>query len=396
MLSGSNPSKLIFLCLLFGAAFAGLVFLSVWKARERGPIVVKWIITVPSIVAMAFSVRLFGAFGVFLIVFCAIILSFLWAPHIGAALASPITSALDGGDTPPDLKPFYSIAQAREKQGRYDEAIEEIKKQLGRFPNDFEGQMLLAQIQAEHLGDINAAEGTVQHLVAQTVHPPRLIAFALYAMADWHLALKKDSYSARINLQQIIERFPDTEFSQGAAQRIAHLKSGIVETPKKFNVVEGIRNLGLRPRSEAQVAAPSLDPAEQAGHYVKQLEAHPQDTEAREKLAVIYAEHYGRLDMATMELEQLIGQPNHAQKKTIHWLNLLADLQIKGGAEHDAVRATLERIEVRFPNSAAAEIARSRLDRLRLETNARKTSQPVKLGTYEQNIGLKKGSPRRD
>jgi tetratricopeptide (TPR) repeat protein len=396
MLSGSDSSKLIFLCLIFGAAFAGLIFLSLWKARERGPIVLKWLITLPVLLAIPFSVKLLGAFGPFLIVFCAIILSFLWAPHIGAALASPITSALDGGDTPPDLKPFYSIAQAREKQGRYAEAIAEIQKQLKTFPEDYEGQLLLAQIQAEHLGDLDAAEAAVQHLCAQKSHPPRVIAYALYAMADWHLALKQDSYSARLCLQQIIDRFPDTEFSQGAAQRIAHLKSGIIEAPKKFNVVEGIRNLGLRPKSEAHVPAPSQDPGEQANYYVQQLESHPQDTEAREKLAVLYAEHYGRLDMATLELEQLIGQPNHSQKKTIHWLNLLADLQIKGGADHDAIRATLERIEGRFPNSAAAEIARNRLDRLRLETNARKVNQPIKLGTYEQNIGLKRGSAGRD
>src|SRR5690348_18087515 len=54
------------------------------------------------------------------------------------------------------------------------------------------------------------------------------------------------------------------------------------------------------------------------------LEQHPLDTEAREKLAVIYADHYHRLDMATDELEQLIQQPNQPSRLVVRWLNLLA------------------------------------------------------------------------
>jgi hypothetical protein len=32
-----------------------------------------------------------------------------------------------------------------------------------------------------------------------------------------------------------------------------------------------------------------------------------------------------------------------------HWLNLLADLQIRGGADYDTVRPTLEKIIEHFP-----------------------------------------------
>jgi len=147
---------------------------------------------------------------------------------------------------------------------------------------------------------------------------------------------------------------------------------------------------GPRPGLEAAHLQPAeSDPANLAAQYVEHLQLHPQDAEAREKLAVIYADHYGRLDMATDQLNQLIEQPHQPAKLVVHWLNLLADLQVRHGADLDAVRLTLERIIERYPNHAAAGMARNRLNLLKLEMKARGTSKAVKMGTYEQNIGLK-------
>jgi hypothetical protein len=137
------------------------------------------------------------------------------------------------------------------------------------------------------------------------------------------------------------------------------------------------------------------DPEQVAAECVKHLEQHPLDTEARERLAVIYADHYGRLDLATNELEQMIEQPNQPGRLVVHWLNLLADLQIRGGAGFAAAQQTLQRIVERDPKAAAAEIARHRLALLKLEMKSKEKSQAVKLGSYEQNIGLKQGLPRR-
>ena len=64
----------------------------------------------------------------------------------------------------------------------------------------------------------------------------------------------------------------------------------------------------------------------------------------------------------------MIEQPNQPGRLVVHWLNLLADLQIRSGADHETVRQTLQRIIDRDPNAAAAEIARNRLGLLKLET----------------------------
>ena len=132
-------------------------------------------------------------------------------------------------------------------------------------------------------------------------------------------------------------------------------------------------------------------PGQVAAEYVKHLAEHPLDVEAREKLAVIYADHYHRLDLATDQLEQMIELPNQPSRLVVHWLNLLADLQIRCGADYETVRQTLQRIIDREPKLAAANIAHNRLALLKLEMKAKGENQSVRLGTYEQNLGLKQG-----
>ena len=153
------------------------------------------------------------------------------------------------------------------------------------------------------------------------------------------------------------------------------------------------RGLELRV-DPVDLARGKIDPAQVAADFVKHLEQHPLDTEAREKLALIYADHYGRLDLASDQLEQMIAQPHQPGRLVVHWLNLLADLQIRSGSDYETVKATLERIIDRDPELAAAGIARNRLALLKLEMKAQEKKESVKMGTYEQNIGLKHGVGR--
>jgi hypothetical protein len=217
-------------------------------------------------------------------------------------------------------------------------------------------------------------------------------------MADWHLAIGQDREAAQRILEQVSQQLPDSEFSLSAAQRIAHLADREMlmssHDRRKLILKEGVQNIGLLPRSDHFRPA-ETDPGLVATEYVKHLEQHPLDTEAREKLAVLYANHYQRLDMATDELEQLIQQPNQPSRLVVRWLNLLADLQIRGGVDYETVRATVQRIIDRDPKAAAASVAQNRLATLKLELKAQQKNQAVKLGSYEQNIGLKQGLPHR-
>lgn len=376
------------------------------KSEEPAQLIIKWIL---SAIVLGFMFRVvapmvaqggYGAAfgGIPLAAVSGLALAILWRRSIAMIIAKPFGSLYDGGDQQIEPKPFYSAAQTHRKRGRYPEAIAEVRAQLAKFPDDFDGQLMLAEIQAENMNDLPGAETTIHRLCNQPGHPPRSIAYALNSLADWHLKLTQDREAARQDLEKIIELWPESEMSALASQRIAHLaQTEHLLAPydrRKIVVTPGVEDIGLL-MAEQHPKAPEIDPVRQAADYVKHLEEHPLDTEAREKLAVIYADHFGRLEMAADQLEQLIAHPGQPAKRVVHWLNLLADLQMKHSASYETVRPTLQRIVDLFPNSAAATTAASRIAHLKLELKGKEKSQDVKLGSYEQDIGLKRGSPHQ-
>lgn len=389
-----------------GIFFAGFRF---WyrRSHDRGLLVIKWALTVPGLVAMYFLIHWldkkvsggldYGAafFGAALVAANGLYFAIIWRKDIAMIVARPFGNLYDGGDEEPDPQAFYSSAEAKRKRGFYNEAIAEIREQLAKFPTDFTGQMLLAEIQAENLNDLPTAAITIQRIINQPKHAQRNIAYALNTLADWQLRYSADPDAARAALQQIATLLPDTEFALLAEQRIGHLASReqLVAAHDRPRVAlpQGVKNIGLMP-SSAHLAPQPTDQAARAEQLTEHLKTHPQDTEAREQLAVIYADHYLRLDLAADQLSQLINQENQPPARVIRWLNLLADLQVRHGCQYETVAQTLSQIPERYPHHGAADIARNRLDLLRLELKAKTAARSIKLGTYEQNIGLKQSS----
>lgn len=380
---------------------AWVIIRTVKRSEDPARSVFKWVLTAGIIVLLDWKMGDVAAaspfIGVPLVAACGLALAIIWRHELTDIVAKPFGALFDGGDVEIEPRPYYSVAEARQKKGLYQEAIAEILKQLEKFPTDFEGQMKLAEIQAENLKDLSATELTIQRLCGQPGHAPINIAFALNTMADWHLKYGLDRDSAERDLQKITDLYPNSELALLAAQRIAHLASTeMMQAARNRPLVlvpQGVHHIGLL-QSSAHLQRADDDQAAVAAQYVEHLKLHPLDTEAREKLAVIYADHYERLDLAADQLDQLIEQPNQPVKQVAHWLNLLADLQLRHGADADTVRQTLERITEKCPNHAAADLARNRLNLLALEIKARGKTSGVRMGTYEQNLGLKAGVRR--
>ena len=381
--------------------FLGIIGWGLFRMLKRSydpaQVLFKLAITVPLVIACFIGAIVLSFLGPLVMIILGVAMTVMWTPHIGEWLCKPLTGLYDGSDEPPVPKPYYSIARSLRMKGKFLEAVVEIRKQLARFPNDFEGVILLAGIQAENLQDLPGAEITLNHFCDRSGAPPKQFAAAMNHLADWQLKLMQDADSARAALEKITTRFPDTELALLAAQRIAHLggtEKILLEAHDRqpLAVPEGVKNIGLLETS-GHLAPAEIDPAQLAADYVKHLEQHPLDTEVRENLAILYADHYQRLDLATGELEPLIEEPNQPSKRVAHWLNLLADLQIRHGADYDTARGTLEKIVERFPDLAVAEMARTRLGRLKIELKGHQETPDVKLGVYEQNLGLKRGRP---
>jgi len=282
--------------------------------------------------------------------------------------------------------PFYSMAEARRKKGQYTEAIAEIRKQLAKFPNDFHGYMMLAEIQAENLNDVQAAEITIHRLCEQPKHAPASLAFALNSLADWHMKYSQDTEAAQAELERIIALFPDSEFARTAANRIAHLaKPEMLIRQRESETVtmkHGVEYLGLL-KDQSHLLPKEKQFKEEAVDLAAHLEAHPLDHEARERLAVIYARHYGRLDLATDQLEQLIALPGESPKHVTRWLNVLANLQVEVTNKTDLAEQMLRRIIDLFPNQSHAVLAEQRLGSIALEVKRYEKSRVVKFGAKE-------------
>ena len=233
-----------------------------------------------------------------------------WRHSIIDLIANPLASLYDGGREEAEPKPYYSMALAKRKLNRPVEAIAAVREQLAKFPNDFEGISLLASIQAEDTKNLPGAEITFDHFCDRPEAPPRQVAAAWTQMADWHLKLAQDVDSARASLEKIIAKFPGSALSLAAAQRLAHLggtEKILLATHDRqaMAVPEGVKNIGLLDSTKF-LRPEETDPEILAADYVKHLEQHPLDTEVRERLAIIYARHYQRLDLAMGELTQMI------------------------------------------------------------------------------------------
>lgn len=398
------------LLVALGGILVWLCVRSFARSDDRRKLIVKWLATLVTVAVLVFLVRYLQAavdrglnygvafFGAICAVVLAIILTIIWRHSIAAIIARPFGAIFDGGSQEVERRPLYSIAKAKRNRGYYTQAVAEIRRQLEQFPKDVEGHLLLAEIQAENLNDLPGAEVTIHRLCTQPGHSQRSIAVALNSLADWHLKYGQDREAAKQDLEKIISLMPNSEMSMMASQRLAHLAGTkfILEAHDRPRIAmkSGVSDMGLLP-AEQQPKAPEADPARQAAEYVEHLREHPLDAEAREKLALIYANHYGRLDLATDQLDQLIAHPNQPARQVVHWLNLLADLQVQHSGDYETIRQTVQRIIDLFPGTAAAQTARNRLDYLRLELKGKQKSPTVKVGSYDQDLGLKHGSPNQ-
>jgi tetratricopeptide (TPR) repeat protein len=394
--------------LLILAVFIGCAAWISWRllkrSRDPSALLFRWVLSVVILAWVMYEGRMARAaftagdksavMGVLCAAIGGIVLAIIWVPVISNAVGEFFGNFYTGGNQEVEPKPFYSIFNAKRTKGKYFEALAEVRRQLDKFPTDFEGQMLLAELQAENLNDLPGAAVTIDRLCAQKEQTPQNITYALNRLADWHMGLTKDRDAARETFEKIIELLPNTEMAARAAQRIAHMAdTGMLLAPHdrtRPDVKKGVQNLGLYRGANGRLRAPEVNQEKLADDYVAHLERHPLDTEAREKLAVIYAQHYHRLDLAADQLEQLIGHAGCTPKQVVHWLNLKADLQAQEGAEETAVRETLGRIIELFPDLPPAQVAQRRLDNLKLELKAREKTSTVQLGTYEQNLGLKR------
>ena len=374
--------------LVVGGIGAWVLYRSLKKSEEPVRLAYRLVITVVLVVVACWVALGSGPYAPVFVLPFAVIVGLLWAPSFGSMLASPLTGMFDGGREVFDHGPLYSVAQSLRKKDRYVEAEAELRQQLEKYPQDYAGQIMLAEVQAENLGNFSGARATIETILSQTNHQPANVADALNQLADWHLKFNSDSGEARLALERVQQILPDSPFAMMAAQRIARLVSTDEASAARNRapVVMGIyeKDIGLR-KIPLRLPPEVTDPETLVAECQLQLEKHPLDSATREQLALLYLEHQHKMDLAMNELEVLIGNPNFSLRERVRWLNLMATWQIIYAGDEEAARQSLQRIIQMSPHGAVADVARNRLDRLKNELRGRERSQKTSSGSDEND-----------
>ncbi len=369
-------------------------------------VIVKWTVTLMVLAFMGFSALTAKGLA-FLVVFIVIVLpgsmllGLWWAPTISEWMASPITNALTGDSRLSYSKPEYGVANARRNRGQYVEAVEAVDEELAKHPGNFDGLMLKASIQAENLGDLEAATATVQEAIECEEQLSYRLPVALNKMADWQLRVAGDPGAARRTLRQIREALPESQAAQFAAQRLASLDSSEETEAAVVDFNESYQKLVEESEGKDDFTSPLELPKaietnqQQAGNksltnYLRRVALHPNSVGNREELAALYLDHAKQPAKAAEQYDHLLALPGTTIRQKTAWLNKIADIQVKSGESHETVRATLERVIALDPKAAPAARAQQRISYLNIELRgANRKTEKLQLGSYEEDIGLK-------
>src|SRR5450432_2717818 len=79
------------------------------RSYDPAKMLFKCAFTIPFVIfCVCFGIKM-GLYGPILILIMGIILTIMWTPHIAEMVSKPLTDIFDGGNEPPEPKPYYSI-----------------------------------------------------------------------------------------------------------------------------------------------------------------------------------------------------------------------------------------------------------------------------------------------
>ncbi len=368
---------------------------------EFGFAVFRWMLSIDGLLLLIWVVVPYtfnsGPFGVIIgvagMAFCGILMSMAITPALIGPLIGAFTGELDGSNAGSRKEPLYSMALALRNRSEPHKAIEAIAEQLEEFPHDFEGMMLMAEIEAHDLKSMPAARETLEELLEKGKFPKGRKSYILTTLADWELELARNPERARAAFLRIVNLFPDSEIARKAQQRLLRLPTSSALSDKDVTRLHTLPSQRSAADQAAIADTAGVAPEAEAGILIQRLTEHPEDDEARERLAEIYARHYKRVDMAADQLEQLISDPRQPREDTVRRLNQLARYYLNYALDGDAARVCLHRIVNMFPGASAAELAYVESQTIPSTEALRRESGAIPMVEAEKDLGLKRRPP---
>ena len=301
-----------------------------------------------------------GGLGSLFAIFALMPLGPIWAGPISGYFGGQVGKHFDGGDQEVEKQALLASVEGFRTSGQHQPALAKAQEELDRYPDDFDGNLLVATIHAEDLRDVMIATRVLKWIMVQPETTSKQIAHALSTLADWQLNVTRDPDAAATTLRQIIAKFPDSRAAHSAEQRVANMptRRDLEERdkprePKPMPKFE--RDLGLK--GKLRQPAKKIDPDVVTQELVTRLEQHPNDWDTREKLAHHYIEHYRATEYAIEQLEILIASKFSNKADKCRWLHLVANWQCKIDGDITAAKKTLDRVSEMFPGTGYAEQA---------------------------------------
>jgi len=299
---------------------------------------------------MALLIAYYGSWTIFP---CAILLVLLPLVH----------RVLNVVDTPAPA-PTYGAAQGKINFGKYEDAELEVINQLEKNDNDFHGWMLLAELYATKYHRLDDAAQVVVDLCRDPAITEVEASVACNKLADWQLDIGLNPPAARAALDLLIQRAPDSHVAQMAQMRLKQMprtREDLLDKKKPKSIRLPALREGFSDPTEETAAISKHEASLEANRLSDRLRHDPNDFEARERLAILLAEHLDQVSVGIEQLRLMINMPEAFGERAAKWLAQIATWERRLNKNETKFRALLNEIIRAYPNTTQAVAARRQL-----------------------------------
>jgi tetratricopeptide (TPR) repeat protein len=146
------------------------------------------------------------------------------------------------------VMPEYSLAEARFKEGQYEQAAEEFQKIIVQYPDDVYPHLRVAELAVAHLHDYKLAELALLSAVAKA-EGEHTSALAAGRLADFYQQTLHDPERAVQVMKQLKEKLAGSKHAKLVDERIATLEKMV----RGYKVPEPPLKITVKPADEAAI-----------------------------------------------------------------------------------------------------------------------------------------------
>lgn len=121
-----------------------------------------------------------------------------------------------------EVRPQYSVAEARAREGRHQEAIGEFRKVIEEYPADVNAHVRIAELLCHPFRRYDDAVTELRIALAKP-SKDETWAFLANRLVDIQVEQLHDYIAARTTLREILLRLPNTRYAEAARARVLAL-----------------------------------------------------------------------------------------------------------------------------------------------------------------------------